>query len=949
MPGLELLTFLNPWALAALLVLPVIYWLLRFTPPKPQSVKFPPFRLLLDLISNEEDSDKTPWWLVLLRLALAATIIIAIAQPVLTDNKQTQLGKVPLLVVLDNDWSSANDWQIRQTVLLQTLQSAKTKGVPVAIVTTTPGNGALNLKMQTAGALQTLAANIQPQSLKPDYPGLLKQLKQTFGNSKVLQIRWLSNGRDAPAFRSGLKSLANGNASLSITLPATKDMPIALGKIDRKNGKITATMQRQKTDTAKAVKVSLLARNGRTLARASHTFKPGETTTKAAIDLPLALRNEAARIVINGQNHAAAVRLFDDRWRRKSVGIVSGESLELAQPLLSPLYYVSRALSPIAQLKQRQKDQSTADMLKTGLSMLVLADIGVIAPKDRDAIENWVTKGGVLVRFAGPRLADNTGTLAQSDNDRLIPVRLRRGGRALGSALSWEQPQGLAPFAPNSPLAGLSPDPTVKIRRQVLAEPGSDLSSSIWASLADGTPLITAKHEGLGLVVLVHVTANSDWSNLPLTGLFVEILKRIVDLAPAVTSTGKSSNSTSQDASVFVPQASLNGFGKLVAPPPGAKPVRQQEFAKQNPTPDHPAGMYRAGSATRAINLQVDTAAFAPVTRSGGNVQFDTYTPASIKSLAAGFFILAFLLLLTDTLATLFLMGGIDRIRAQKRAKTTATICLIALIALSGVVPLDDARAQSTIPGPTLPTEQDRIAMQALTKTRFAYVRTGDARVDATSLAGLEGLNLALKARTSVDPGAPQMVDLEKDEIVFYPILYWPVLETAQTPSDAVIKKLGDFMRNGGTIFFDTRDQNATFTNLTGNISPATRALRRILAKIDIPALEPVPPKHVLTRAFYLMQHFPGRWLNGKLWVEASTTDKSQNDGVSSIIIGANDYASAWAIDTNGRPLYATIPGTPRQREFAYRTGINIVMYSLTGNYKADQVHVPALLERLGE
>ncbi|HZP20344.1 MAG TPA: DUF4159 domain-containing protein, partial [Bauldia sp.] len=69
----------------------------------------------------------------------------------------------------------------------------------------------------------------------------------------------------------------------------------------------------------------------------------------------------------------------------------------------------------------------------------------------------------------------------------------------------------------------------------------------------------------------------------------------------------------------------------------------------------------------------------------------------------------------------------------------------------------------------------------------------------------------------------------------------------------------------------------------------------------------------------------------------------------STILITENDFAAAWATDENGNYLFPTVPTDPRQREMAYRAGVNIVMYTLTGNYKADQVHVPALLERLGQ
>jgi hypothetical protein len=131
--------------------------------------------------------------------------------------------------------------------------------------------------------------------------------------------------------------------------------------------------------------------------------------------------------------------------------------------------------------------------------------------------------------------------------------------------------------------------------------------------------------------------------------------------------------------------------------------------------------------------------------------------------------------------------------------------------------------------------------------------------------------------------------------------------------------------------------------------------LRRLIAKLDLPPLEPVPSDHVLTKTFYLLRDFPGRWDGGKVWVEAlppaepgaAASPARGGDGVSPVIIGGNDWAAAWAVDAQGQPVVDVAPGGARQRELAIRFGINLVMYTLTGNYKADQVHVPALLQRL--
>jgi hypothetical protein len=939
MTGLGALTFLNPWALAGLIILPIIYWLLRFTPPRPQTVKFPPLRLLLGLVSKQEEADKTPWWLIVLRLALATLVIFAVAQPVLTNENRAPLSKDPLLIVIDNDWSTAGNWPRHHAILLQTIENAKARGVPVALAATSAADN-ITIKMQNAVSAQNLAATISPQSFPPQRKLLIRQLQANFKSGKALQIIWLSNGRagtGAKAFSDSLKGLAGGNARLSIIAPPVTRLPVVLKKPQRRNGKIIATIVKNPETPAVRLSVSLLARNGRNLAKVPISFTRSPTETTAVIDLPLALRNEAARLEISGQNHAGAVYLIDDQWRRKSVGIITGESLELAQPLLSPLYYVTRALSPVAELMQPENDTETVKMLQNGLSMLVMADVGFIVGKQRAVIEKWIKKGGVLVRFAGPHLAENAGANDGDENDPLVPVQLRRGGRALGSALSWQQPQALAPFETGTPLAGLKLDRQVTVRRQVLAEPTSDLSGRVWASLDDGTPLITARRHGAGLVVLVHITANSDWSNLPLSGMFVKILERILSLAPAVTSTGDGAITAGPVnlSGAFIAHATLDGFGKLLPPVSTAKPVKPADFEKISASKNHPAGLYRRASVIKALNLLPDANSIKPLAAVLGAGAVSPYSTAPSRDLAPWLFIGAFIVFLLDSLAALFLMGGLQRLKNRAAALSVLAAASVMLFAAS-----DHAKAQ---------TAAEQKAMDALGKTRFAYVLTGDNLVDATSLAGLKGLNMALRQRTSVDPGRPHSVDLENDEIVFYPLLYWPVLENAKAPSDKVVAKLATFMKNGGTIFFDTRDQDASFANLTGASSQANQALRRILYKFDIPALEPVPPRHVLTRAFYLMQQFPGRWIAGKLWVQASTASANVNDGVSSIIIGSNDYASAWAIDATGKPLYPTIPGTPRQREFAYRTGINIVMYTLTGNYKADQVHVPALLRRLGQ
>ena len=82
---------------------------------------------------------------------------------------------------------------------------------------------------------------------------------------------------------------------------------------------------------------------------------------------------------------------------------------------------------------------------------------------------------------------------------------------------------------------------------------------------------------------------------------------------------------------------------------------------------------------------------------------------------------------------------------------------------------------------------------------------------------------------------------------------------------------------------------------------------------------------------------------------EAASSGGFKNDGVSPIIVGGRDWIGAWAMNDTGRPLLPMGSGGDRQREMALRFGVNLIMYTYTGSYKSDQVHIPALLERLGQ
>jgi hypothetical protein len=680
-----------------------------------------------------------------------------------------------------------------------------------------------------------------------------------------------------------------------------------------------------------------LDQKGSPIGEARFAFAPGERETEAAFDLPVELRNDIARLEISGERSAGAVQLLDKRWRRRAVGVVSGSSSDTAQPLLASTFYLTRALAPFADVRQGDHgapQQAIAQFLDQKLPMMVLADVGTLSPELRERINAWIEHGGVLVRFAGPRLA-------QADDD-LVPVKLRRGGRSLGGSLTWEKPQHLAAFAADGPFAGLAVPKDVTINRQVLAEPDAVLPTKSWASLEDGTPLVTGERRGKGLLALFHVSADNRWSDLPLSGSFVEMLRRIVDISGYAS--GPAANATSDaNAETVAPLRILDGFGVFGPPPSTAKPLAA-DF-RDRATLDHPPGFYGPADSPLAVNALAATDRITPLDTSVLKARRAPYTNAEPRDLRGVLLTASLVMFLIDAIVVAFLGGGIANLLRRRAAPAALLLALLLPLGMPAPTRADSA--------------SDEFAIKATSQTHLAYVVTGNADVDSIVKAGLSGLTLFLAQRTALEAGDPIGVDPAHDELAFFPLIYWPVVPGAPKPPQAAIDKIDAYMKQGGTVLFDTRDAVEAPPGDNGaSQTPGMQALREILSSLDVPELEPVPREHVLTKTFYLLRDFPGRFDTGQTWVEALPRNEDEDaashparggDGVSPIIITSNDLAGAWAIRPDGQPMLPLSPGEPRQREYAFRAGVNIVMYTLTGNYKADQVHAPALIERLGQ
>lgn len=932
MLSLGAIAFTTPWVLMGLLGLPAIWWLVRALPPRPRREAFPPIALLRRLVRTEPPPARTPPWLLVLRFLLAALLILALAGPILNPTERFA-GSGSLLIVVDDGWTAASRWEARIALLDRLLAKAAREERAAILLTTAPAPGDAREaetpplpEPRPASELRQELAGFLPQPFAPDHARAAARISnsEAVANGPVL---WISDGLAHPGGEA-LETALRGRGALAIHADAPARRPLALLPPEAAGLDFLVRIQRPPGGNEATQELRVLGADGRRLATETAEFARGEERTSVRVSLPQKLRNQVARIEIAGETSAGAVVLLDSRSGRPLVGLAAGGSGPAVEPLRSPLYYLERALEPVAETRRGDLDR----LLEAEPQVLVLADVGGIIPSRRARLETWLEAGGVLIRFAGP-------TMSGADA-ALLPVRLRSGERAVGGALSWEEPQRLGPFSEDGPFAGLNAPESVTVSRQLLAVPSAELGEKTWARLADGTPLVTAERRGSGWLVLVHTTADPSWSSLALSGLFVEMLERLLSLAqlsPEAAMVG-------DGPKTLAPQSLLDGFGRLGPASDAIASIPAAEFDEIAASPQHPPGLYGESTSPLALDLMGPQGPIDPgfrFTLAARDALPVAEGSGSERDLRPPLLGVVMALALADLLAGLMMRGLLSGGLSFRRLAGAAG--LLACLPAFG----DGGLALAQPGAGAEPALDDSYAVRATTETRLAYVETGDPDIDRMTEAGLRGLARVVELRTAVRLGEAMPVAPESQPLSLFPLVYWPVPEDAAALSEAALANLERFLRSGGIAVFDTGVGDPAGESLGLQNPTARAALQRLLGPLGLPALMQAEQEHVLGRAFYLMDRFPGRIRGRGVWVSQSSG--GERPEVSPVVIGAHDWAAAWAIDPYDHFLVPDLAGGRTQRELAFRFGVNLVMYAMTGTYKADQLHLPALIERLGE
>lgn len=904
------IAFLNPWILGGLLLLPALWFLLRITPPSPRLIVFPATRFLEGLTPERVTSAKTPWWILLLRVLIIALIITALAEPVLNP-VEAQRNKSDLQLIIDNSWPSAQTWDMQMQEAQRLLDVASRDRRTIHIYTTAPEPGKDDAAYHgplTVTQAEAVLKGLTPMPWPADYKALTRAMAEHATKQDAVlserQTVWLSHG-----LREGAKNILNSTYTDEFVQPPEERLPLILRNVESFGRTLDVQISSVSVlDKAVPVTVGVNGEGGRILDLQTVALDARNKLANVSFDLPDNLYNQARQIRITGDKGAGGTLVLDSDNKRMDVAIVTPSGDSDATPLIADSYYLERALQPYSNLHVAPLsdilDERDENGEKTGLpSVIVMPDIGTLPTTQLNDLEQWVREGGLLLRFAGPRMMD-----AQNF---LTPVPLIKGNRALDGNLTWGTPAKLNEISEGSPLSGLElPKDGISIRRQLLAAPSSGLTEKSWVTLDDGTPLITADRMDQGLIVMVHTAATPEWSDLPLSGFFVQMLRRVVSLSGR-----KGSLKTTSE--LLQPLAIMDGYGTLHQPASSVRPIRGEDFSATEISAIHPPGIYGSGHVQKIMNIGDRITRMQRFDDIPLDVTMRRYQKQAEKDLMPYALLAAFILFLFDWIVMLTLQG---HLRMGHRLRT-ASIMLVALVGFMTYAPPAYAQHES----------KDSIYAGQI---HLAYVQSGNSALDAKARHGLTRLAETLRDRTSVEPAGVVAIDLEKDELAFFPILYWPIANGAADLSPEAQRNLQYYLDHGGTVLIDTRDKASTLAGRGGHNSAT---MQRVMSGLNIPPLKPMPKGHVLTKTFYLLTDLHDTLGNSSIWIEEQSD--TGRDGVSSVIIDNRDWASVWSAET----------GTSREQEMAQRFGVNLTLYALTGNYKADQVHLPFILERLGQ
>jgi len=872
-------------------------------PPEPRKLALPTFKFLADLNSAARNIETAPIWLKILRAIALFAIVGAIAGPYYSYQKKATNSLEAVTIIIDDGWSNANDWQQirdRANAIIEMHAPINAETTQFRIILTSQ-KAELPISVLTKHDALDFIAQTAPRPYLPNHQACATRLEKLNQKSHIYYFSDGINHQSSGKFLEVLSHIALGKPK--IALPATP--LVAITAVRATNDGYRFTYKSLGTD--KPIAVNFLSNDGEILGVGNGRDGIG------IVNLPNNLLSKVSAAKISNQHNTGAIHLLAGNSIRPLIGIEALNQTE--EPLISDKHYIETAANLIGNVTQAD----ITSLINSKPNAIVFGDRSGFSPSEERALLAFMRHGGTIIRFMGARAIGKQG-------DLIVSAPLSAEPRIMASNFSWNEAK-IAAILPESPLFGIEINDEAR-PRVVSVFQNFQSNVEIWARLNDQTPLVSQRAIGLGQIVMIHTSASPVWSDISLFDSQVQILRRIL----------QTSISNGVSAEIRPPQGEmrpvllLNGFGENQEFSSSQKPILPNNLIT-TPDADFPPGLYAGNGSVHILQAASEALSLSPLQYSSRGFETISNIGKSVFDFRFVFLLIGFLALAIDCI---IIAIGL-RAKAKPSFKQAGfTFILLSLLFLSVSSSVSTSAQAQNFAAPKASKTKSILNDDDFV---MAYIETPDATTNQSARAGLEGLSAAINARTNIRTSRIVAVNPSSDELALYPIIYW-LLPANNRPLDVVgSRALNQYMRNGGVLFIDTRGAGRERNAALDNTRTATNGL--VLPQIEIP-----PSGHVLRRTFYLLSGFPGRYNASNLWVETQRSSNiSANDGVSPIIIGDGDWASVWA----GGPhagAQAAVEGGDLRREVAFRVGINIYLYALTGQYKADQIHVRAILGR---
>ena len=896
---MNIIGFSNYYALFGLVIAPIIWIILKSFPPIPKSYSFSSLYLLEKVDYNSSKNNKTPLWLLIFRMLFFILIVLCFSEPHIKNKNNLNTNQHDkYIIIADIGWSMANDWAKFKKIVSDISKEAEKNSTDIIFFHSLLKSYKEVKTFKSSESINAYLKSLSPLPIKFKESNLkfLLENSSILNNSKLFMISSIYDFNNFSKHIKNYNSIKD-NSKLHFFINPVETL-LAINKLEINQNKIICEISRiGKNNFNQTFFLKVNTINGEIIYNTSHEMTKDSKLTIVNLSFPIELINQIKYIEIVGQKHAGAKYYFDDFSKKKNIAILSDNEFYKESPLLSPIYYLKKSLN-----SEHLLTISTIDkVIKKKYSTIIVPETMKIPNEFEKNLKSWLLRGGTLIRFADQSLVrKKSNFLTTEDTFGTI--------RSIDGQLTIDKNLYISEFKKNSVFSGLKIPPDITITKQLVFNEISD-QVKILAKLNDDTPLVSMRNIGQGKIILFHIGANNSWSDLPISSLFPDMLNRLLLF---------SKHESSPNLEGLNLRKEIDGFGNLIQTKKIVNISTFNEIKDSQPSIELPPGTYENDQISVALNLSTNINNLH-LDEAAKYSSISNYSFTDAKDLSPMILKILLTMFILDILITIMIKNNINIFKYFIRGNNVILLLLFPLVFFH----IESSNANDTY---------------------LAYIKIKNKEINDISENGLNNLKNLLNTRTSISPKGVIGLNLKYDDIFFYPFIYWPLTKNLLKIEKTEVVKINNYINNGGIIFFDVIGFSRSNLNLKDK---KLKSIRDFLSNIEVKSLSLLPKDHTLTKSFYLLKKFPGKWDNRVLLIENSNLE--YKDGVSSIILGFNDWAKAWSLDKNNKPLFPVIPGGERQRELAYRFGINIAVYSLTGNYKSDQIHSKSILDRLSK